>query len=346
MNASRQVFTVPLHPLAGDRFQPTGFPDLGAAVYERPGPGGNWERAILVESAQSMANHLEAIGWDEGAQAPVRALDGLGWVRVLAAGDGRFLTSSRLEAHRLASAFVKDSTLNGCGMRDVIRERLDLRDDTPLSPRHIAAAVFALDPLCLLHGVFFAEKATVWPGQPKIARAVTGSIEAFGVREVLSGGAKRDHVRHSASEGGGSAEGYGSVIFHRTEFVAREIQATFVLDLAQLASYGLPDPGAELLAVLARWQIASLLETGLRLRTACDLVPVENMIADAEGELLPSSTELAVELGKLTAQAADLLGERGPLDVQWTPPSPPVKKKASSSEAEESSSSANNEGGK
>ena len=46
-NATRLLFTVELKPLQGDRFQPTGFPSLGAATYQsRDG------QKLLVESAQ------------------------------------------------------------------------------------------------------------------------------------------------------------------------------------------------------------------------------------------------------------------------------------------------------
>ena len=38
-------------------------------------------------------------------------------------------------------------------------ERLGLVDDRPMSSRAIAAAVFSLDPMFLVHGVFFAESA-------------------------------------------------------------------------------------------------------------------------------------------------------------------------------------------
>ena len=44
-----------LRPVQGERFQPTGFADLGAAVYELP----SGTRMLLVESAQSIANRLE-----------------------------------------------------------------------------------------------------------------------------------------------------------------------------------------------------------------------------------------------------------------------------------------------
>jgi CRISPR-associated protein Csb1 len=218
----RWLFEAELKPALGDRFQPTGFPDLGHAVYEVPAQDGqSTRRAILVESAQSMANRLEAVGWNPVAQTPVDTLQGLPYIRVVHTDGGEYLTSSRTEAHRVASAFVKDSTLDGKKMRDVIKERLGLRDDRPISNHQIARAVFDMDPLCLIHGVFFAEGAETWPGQPRIARSLTAFVEAFDVEPAYSGGAKRDHVRHSHAEGGTSKEGYGSIIYHRTEVDGR-----------------------------------------------------------------------------------------------------------------------------
>jgi CRISPR-associated protein Csb1 len=321
--AARQLFEVELEPASGSRFQPTGFPDVGAAVFDRPvrvNGAVDWVKALLVESPQSMANRLEAVGWDEGAQQPHPTLDGLPYVRVVAADDGRYLTSSRTEAHRLASAFIKDSKLRGQEMRDVIRQRLGLRDDTPVAPRDIARSVARLDPMCLIHGVFFAETAKVWPGQPKVARAVTGFIEALNVRSAISGGVKRDEVRHSLSEKveGGTKEGYGSIPFHRTEYTAERILASFSIDLAQIESYGLPAPGSELLVAIARWEIRRLLDGGLRLRTACDLAPLDAAVIDRRGEPLAASEELAAQIRRLVDASAELLGEGLPIDVIWS----------------------------
>ena len=318
--AHRQLFDVDLEPVAGARFQPTGFPDLGPALFDRPVRRNGtieWVPALLLESAQSMANRLEAVGWDAPAHGPAEALSGLPYVRVVAE-DGRYLTSSRTEAHRLASAFVKDSALDGKGMREVIRERLGLRDDTPLAPRDIARAVFALDPLCLIHGVFFAESAKIWPGQPRIARAVTSFIEAVEVRAANSGGVKRDEVRHQVGESGGATEGYGFVPYHRTEYTAARIQASFALDLAQLRSYGLGDVATEMLATLVRWEIRALLDGGLRLRTACDLAVVEPEITDRDGTALPSLADLDVELSRLIGACTDLVGDGRPIEVVWS----------------------------
>lgn len=307
--SARETFHVGLRPVVGSRFQPTGFPDIGAAVYDRPLGDGLWRQDLLVESAQSMANHLEATAWDRSTQDQVAELQGLPYVRVVDA-EGRYLTSSRTEAHRLASAFIKDSALDGALMTDVIRARLQLRDDRPISPHTIAAAVLALDPLCLVHGVFFAENAKVWPGQPRIARVTTALIEAEDVRPVVSGGVKRDEVRHSIGEGGGSSEGYGSIPFHRTEYVARTISLGVSIDHAQITGFGLSSSATQLLRTLARWEVRALLDRGLRLRTACDL--------EVAGEVpLPPLEELAAELAEAIDASADELGTRGPLDVVW-----------------------------
>lgn len=317
---SRQFFDIELEVLSGSRFQPTGFPDIGTALFKRPRRTVGeleWVDAILVESAQSMANHLEGAGWDDGTQLPDSAIAGLPYVRVLDT-TGVYLTSSRTEAHRLASAFVKDSTLNGEDMKTVIKERLNLLDDTPLAPRAIARAVMALDPMCLLHGVFFAENAKVWPGQPKIARAITGCVEATVVERAESGGVKRDAVRHSIGDGAGSAEGYGAIPFHRTEWTAAEIVASFTIDLAQIRSYGLGDAGTELLATIARWEIRNLLDGGLRLRTACDLAPISDDIADRRGEPLPDATSLEAQIAALIPQCSELLGTGAAIEVLWS----------------------------
>lgn len=319
--ATRQIFDVPLQPAVGSRIQPTGFPDLGAAIFKKPdgrdGDGNpRWRDALLVESAQSMANHLEARGWDDHEQAPVETLRGLPYVEVRS-GDGDYLTSSRTEAHRLASAFVRNSKMEGDGtaMVEWIRDRLELEDDRPLAPRHIARQVFALDPLCLVHGVFFSDKA--WPGQPKVKRAVTAFVEAADVEPVHSGGVKMDDVRHKIGEKQGSQEGYGTIPYHRTEYVAHEIIASFEIDLAQIRAYGLGEAASELLVDIARWEIRALLDAGLRLRTACDLEVAAPEVADRGGEPLPPLIELTERVTAGIDAVGDLLDRREPWVVTW-----------------------------
>lgn len=297
MTTDRILYRARLQPILGSTFQPTGFPDIGAATFER------WEGdevvdALLVESVQSMANRLEGTAWDDATRRPVDAVSGLPWVQV--ERDGEFLTSSRLEAHRLASAWIRDSTLDGEGVEAVIGERLGLAPDTPLDYPKMAAAVARLDPFCLLHGVFFSQKS--WLGQPKFPRAISAVVEATDVRRAVSGGRKADHVRHNLSdaEAGGSSEGYGSVPFHRIEWTAREIVASFVIDSELIRSYGLPGNATEALLTLAQWEVRRLLSGGLRLRTACDLE-----VVDITGDDLPELDPLTNQL----RQAIDAASE-------------------------------------
>jgi CRISPR-associated protein Csb1 len=145
----RLSFDVELAPLLGSTFQPTGFPDVGPATFTRY-ENGEKVPALLVESVQSMANRLEATAWDASRDEPVAEVAGLPYVRVVRTGTGEFLTSSRLEAHRLASPYVHTAKLNSKPMVDEIRDRLGLAKDTPLNRRNMARVVAELDPFCLL----------------------------------------------------------------------------------------------------------------------------------------------------------------------------------------------------
>lgn len=307
----RHVFRVPLSPIAGERFQPTGFPDLGAAKFQKYDRQKDlWIDSILVESEQSMANHLEGAGWDDAANAPKSELASLPYVRVVNA-SGEYLTSSRTEAHRLSSAFIREAKgPDGVDMVAYLSKELDLTEDKPLSARHIAHTVFSLDPCSLIHGVFFADPKLL--GQPKITRALTGFIEAIDVRPAEYGGVKKDDVTHKNTEGQGSGEGYGSIPFHRTMWTARDIVASFVLDLDQLRSYALSEDATRLLEVLALWEVRTLLDGGLRLRTMCDLAPLDDTITG-----LPAASTLSDELQTLATELAPQLGNGAPMTVIW-----------------------------
>ncbi len=294
MTSQRTVLEVDLVPLAGRRFQPTGFPDLGAAEFDDADGG----KALLVESAQSMANRLEATTWDEAKADQAEALASLPYLRVVGT-DGAFLSSSRLEAHRLASAYVMKGKVNGEDGSDWMLGRLGLAVGRPLDYRAVARACFALDPVSLVHGVFFARKE--WPWQPKIARAVTSFVEAYQVIPAVSGGVKRDIVNNQGKEGA-TTEGYGMVPYHRVEYTAQVITAYFTTDLQQFRSYGLSDPATALLAALADFEIGTLLQGGLRLRTACDLA-----VHEVRGTQ-PDPQEAAARIAKLAVECATELG--------------------------------------
>ncbi|MBS4729901.1 type I-U CRISPR-associated protein Cas7 [Mycobacterium sp. SM1] len=312
----RYIYDAELTPLSGSTFQPTGFPDIGAATFTRYEHGHEVD-ALLVESVQSMANRLEATAWNQAENRPVNAVAGMPWVRVVRAKTDEFLTSSRLEAHRLASPYIHKSTLGGKSMFDIIGNRLGLAPDTPLDYRAMAAAVAKLDPFCLLHGVFFSHRQ--WLGQPKFMRAISGVIEAHDVQRAVSGGRKSDRVRHQLDKDGegGTAEGYGSVPFARTEWTARRIIASFVVDVELLRSYGLPKVATEALEALALWEISHLLEGGLRLRTACDFELV-SPVAARLGPELPTADEITSALQDSIARSDGVFGDGDEITVEWS----------------------------
>lgn len=308
----RVVLEATLEPVASTTFQPTGFPDLGAAEFQRPGqpPG------LLVESVQSMANHFESLGWDSAARRPILALARLPYLEIVHADDERFLTSSRLEPHRLAAAYVRDASVDGTNGTDWIGARLGLEKGRPLDWSVIYRAIFQLDPLCLLHGVFFSDQR--WHGNPKVRRALAAVIEADNVAPAVSGGVKRDDVQFVAGEGRGAEEGYGFVPFGRTEYVAANIRLRAAIDLAQIRGYGLDESATGLLIVIALWEIATLLAQPLRLRTACDLDVTGLDIRRPTGFELPSSEALSAEIERL-AEAAEVEAP-GSTRCRWPAP--------------------------
>lgn len=254
----RLLIEADLKPVAGTRFQPTGFPDLGAATYT----AADGTPMLLVESAQSMANRLEAVCWDEAAERPVAALAGLPYVESTLPGGVK--TNSLLEAHRLNSPYI----VNSEGF-DAIRQAIGFEDNRPFDRQKLVKALFKYDPNSLIHGVFLEKIA----GVVRLTRMLTGFIEARDARVAASGGVKVDRVQPATGENtpyGKAADGYGNVPFHRDEFTGR-ITAFFNLDLSLLAAFQLSDKAKELLITLALFKIRRFLATGLRLRTACDL---------------------------------------------------------------------------
>ena len=326
----RILIEAALAPVAGSRIQPTGFPDLGAATYDAPDGKGGLISMLLVESAQSMANRLEAVCWDEGADELVPELKGLPYIRVklVGLGDGTDTTTSIQEFHRLNSPYImsgKDD--KGVAFADVLKPELGMKavagkkvgkakaapdaadaatekepDDVAgvVNLRKLAAVCFKYDPNSLVHGVFLEKIA----GRLRHPRALSAFIEASGVGRADSGGVKFDRALPKPSVAGVDAKGgYGNVPFHRTEFTAKTITAFFTIDLAQIRGYGLPVPGGDLLTVLSLWKIRKFLDSNMRLRTACELEVVkEEVKRPKEGFKLPSADELTKPLADLIAK--------------------------------------------
>lgn len=291
----RLLIEARLQPIQGLRFQPTGFPDLGAATFNGFDAEGGTVACLLVESAQSMANRLEATCWDEANGDLIESLKGLPYVRSTLP-DGE-VTDSIREAHRLNSPYI----VNSAEFKETIEPAIGFEKDKPFDRRKLAAALLQFDPNSLLHGTFLEKVG----GVVRLPRVISGFVEAENIQPVESGGVKFDRVQPASGENtpyGKAAEGYGNVPYHRTEFAAETVTAYFNIDLAQLRGYGLGDAANELLTALALFKIRQVLHSGMRLRTACDFDAVEILVTRPDSFELPALEELKAELpGLITA---------------------------------------------
>ncbi len=321
-DSPRVLLETTLRPLQGERFQPTGFPDLGPATYTLP----DGTEMLLVESVQSVANRMEAVCWDEKAEDVIPSLRGISYVRVKR--NGAVLTTSLLEAHRLNSPYILE------GKDKTIFERLKTEvagmEIGPVDFRRLARAVAKYDVCCLLHGVFLP-KPELAGGRLRLPRSLSGYIEARGVRPAEYGGVKHDRVNPS----GDTKRGFGHVPYHRADYVAERITAYFNLDLGQIRGYGLGAAAETFLIALALFKIRRFLDVGLRLRTACDLeVAGDLRVTRPDGFVVPPTGALEAALASGIAACAKLFAKPPVTDITWESEKP-KKVKSAKQEGEE-----------
>jgi len=296
-DATRLLFTIELKPLQGDRFQPTGFPSLGAATYQSKDGA-----KLLVESAQSMANRLETTCWDWTENQPIEPLRGISHVTVTR--KGAFLTDTMLEAHRLNSPYLLENKKDK-SFFEKLKSDLGGLAEGPIDRKALAEVLLRYDVGSLLHGVFLAKKDLAG-GRLRVARALSAFIEAAGVRVAASGGVKNDHVNPS----GVTKDGFGNVPFARDEFTADRIDCHVSLDLGQIRGYGIGPKVERLLILLALHRLRRLLDGDLRLRTACDLEPTDRekiLATRPAGFELPALTDLESALPDAIRDCQDVM---------------------------------------
>ncbi len=297
---NRLLLKVELEPVQGKRFQPTGFPDLGAAEIQLNADS----RSLLVESAQSMANRLEDVCLNENKDDFADPLQGLTMVRVTNK-DGKHVTNSVSEAHRICSYYIieKDTEIN-----KKLTE-LENKFTNGVDVKETAKLLFRLDVNSLLHGIWASQ---IKSGRIKVPRALSAFIEADNVNDAISGGVKFDNVNPSSSKDGdgGSEKGQGHIPFSRIEYTSESIHAYFNLDLEQIRNYGLNKDQTELLINIALWKIRTFLETGLRLRTACDLkIKGDVTVTEPQDYSLPDKASLDSKVKDLIKKCKDSLPE-------------------------------------
>lgn len=287
------VLTAALEPIAGDRFQPAGFPEIGHVIYKAPRNDGSTENVCIVDSAASMANHLETV-CQRGAHDLdlVEELSGMPYIRCvtgalendkLPSDKRETIVTSLTEGHRIASSYFLDGAAlkpdgskgNGKFEADLVAKfGIVLPGSSKAHPPpekwwDVFQGIFEIDPNSLVHGVLFPQ----W--QIKIPRALSAHLEAFGAGRVDRSGVKFDRLGKTTS---------GQPIFAVDDATAESIRATFVIDVSLIRSFGrtkkvegkdtqlgLSEKQQEFLVALALWKIQKLLASPFRFRSGCHL---------------------------------------------------------------------------
>ena len=283
----RLTLCASLRPVSGlDRFQPAGFPEIGHVIYDAPRSDGEVQKVCIVDSAASMANHLEAVCLaSEHSLELVDELGGMPYVECRTHDDssrtvdddgelGQLVVTTLSEGHRLASSYFLEGRrrtdigqLEDRKFSEVLREAFGIRDlgkkSHPLPEQwwSVFSTIFEYDPNSLVHGVLFPAMGI------KLPRMLTAHLEAFGASRVRSSGVKFDKLGKTSS---------GQPIFSVDEETASEVVAIFVIDLALLRSFGRGDRGLntvrkEFLLAFTLWKIERLLRGPFRYRSNCDL---------------------------------------------------------------------------
>ena len=302
-----------LKPVAGlDRFQPAGFPEMGHVIYDAPRPDNSAQKVCIVDSAASMANHLETVCLaSKHSLDLVDELQGMpyvecrtddGWPNVTDDDKGpkRLVVTTLSEGHRLASTYFLGGRLVGENeatnqkFEDVLRGEFGIvnlgKKSHPLPEQWwtVFTTIFRYDPNSLVHGVLFPALGI------KLPRMLTAHLEAFNASRVRSSGVKFDKLGKTSS---------GQPIFAVDEETAAEIIATFVIDLALLRSFGRGNCGLtgaqkEFLLALALWKIERILRGPFRYRSNCDLELHELRIRGREEPIELHAIDIKSAIGK------------------------------------------------
>ena len=340
-----------------DRFQPAGFPEMGHVIYDAPrvdekGNPAPSEKICIVDSAASMANHLETVCFANPVAGILHpALNGLPYVRCVTDRNPRMESGSLIagpekerdkivvttlsEGHRLASDYFLDGQRNGQGFRELLRNEfgiVEIKKDKTYFIRpddwwSIYTSIFRYDPNSLVHGVMFARE------QIKISRLLTAHMEAFGAARVGSAGVKFDRLGKTTS---------GQPIFAKDEETAHRIQAIFLIDLGLLRSYGHEERGLNpvqkrLLLELALWKIQRICSSPFRFRSGCHLRCVSRTCTTDDGSVLNEaamSPDIAEAIHNCSFGAEPVTDVYYPANELFNPEKIPDEQSAASVERE------------
>ena len=267
--------TLPLQSLL-PTFVPAGFADVGHSVVRDANSG---ENLVIVDSVQSLANHLEATFVQQPGQL-IPGLEALPYVRITITDPaGRTRCSSSLELpHRLASGWF-------CKAKEFTDFQEALAKD--ILDNGIAAATFRRCPNSLLHGAFFSQLSGLDPNLAKTPRLLSAEVVARGAQSITDGGVAKDPLavkgdfnwetvfaapEKESTKGGESklsALGMGYIVHRHQAFIAKSKELSVYLAEGRIKRLPLEEPARNVLRLMARAKLSLLLAEPLDLRAHC-----------------------------------------------------------------------------
>jgi CRISPR-associated protein Csb1 len=278
------IIKATLEPIGDqDRFQPAGFPEVGHVIYDAPRKDGQKEKVCIIDSAASMANHLEAVCMagpnDTGLHADLAGLPYVVCVtdrKYTIDGDkikldpqephDKVVVTSLTEGHRVASDYFLDGWLNPewVGEQKKKKKGKDGKEKEETIPAHWEGETFR-ECLRREFGIVEVEKDKRYFIHPEDWWSIYKTVFKYDPNSLVHGillakeQIKISRLLTASLEAFGAARvGRSGVKFDRLgktlsgqpifavdEETANEIRATFILDLALLRSYGRDDKGLD-----------------------------------------------------------------------------------------------------
>jgi len=324
---------------ADDLIQPVGFKDIGNVAPYRMGD----HKELLIDTEAAMANWLEAPLMCEPDEVTlVTPLKGLPHVRAIIKENNqeRILTTSLLEAHRIASYYLFGYKQKGSVIPTEfgkeLQAKLQGKAAYPGYFQELVKAIFQVDPNSLVHGVFFPHLQGV---KNRIPRTLSVRVRGINPEAVSLGGVKLERVTAS---GGDAKKGASQVPYFRKLFAVERVEFRAAIDVHQIRQFGfgegtqavgLSEPQKTLILALCLWKIRKFLTLPYRPRTACDLMPNEQLSANWSD--FPSLEDLEKQLPKLIKEAyQDVPEDQRVATVLLSSGDLEAAKKASTSEAQ------------
>jgi len=324
---------------ADDLIQPVGFKDIGNVAPYRMGD----HKELLIDTEAAMANWLEAPLMCEPDEVTlVTPLKGLPHVQAIIKENNqeRILTTSLLEAHRIASYYLFGYKQKGSVIPTEfgkeLQAKLQGKAAYPGYFQELVKAIFQVDPNSLVHGVFFPHLQGV---KNRIPRTLSVRVRGINPEAVSLGGVKLERVTAS---GGDAKKGASQVPYFRKLFAVERVEFRAAIDVHQIRQFGfgegtqavgLSEPQKTLILALCLWKIRKFLTLPYRPRTACDLMPNEQLSANWSD--FPSLEDLEKQLPKLIKEAyQDVPEDQRVATVLLSSVALEAAKKASTSEAQ------------